>query len=147
MFLYNYAEELIASEVFDSDLSDKTDFFEVLEIVIENKCTFFAEHPYLMDFLAKVRNSDRQFVQSIVNLDTVNLAEDTIKEYFRTIEFEKFKDDVKPEEIIEMLILLLDGYLSNRLKINGKVELDDIMKKYKGWAKVLKKSAYKEEFL
>ena len=37
--------------------------------------------------------------------------------------------------------------ISNRLKLNGKVELDDIMKKYKGWAKVLKKSAYKEEFL
>ena len=147
VFLYNYAEELIASKVFDSDLSDKTDFFEVLEIVTENKCTFFAENPYLMDFLAKVRNSDQQFVQNIVNLDTDNLAEDTIKEYFSNIEFEKFKDDIKPEEIIEMLILLLDGYLSNRLKINGKVELDDIMKKYKGWAKVLKKSAYKEEFL
>ncbi len=100
-----------------------------------------------MDFLAKVRSSDQQFVQNIVNLDTVNLAGDTIKEYFSTIEFEKFKDDIKPEEIIEMLILLLDGYLSNRLKINGKVELDDIMKKYKGWAKVLKNSAYKEEFL
>lgn len=146
-FLYNYAEELIASKVFRIDLSNKTDFFEELEIVIENKCIFFAENPYLIDFLAKVRNSDQQFVQNIINLDTVNLAEDTIKKYFSNIELKKFKEDIKPEQIIEMLILLLDGYLSNRLKLNEKVELDDIMGKYKRWAKVLKQSVYKEEFL
>ena len=141
------AEKLISSKIFSIDLFDKTDFFEVLEIVIENKCTLFAENPYLIDFLAKVRNSDQQFVQNIINLDTVNLAEDTIKKYFTNIELKKFKEDIKPEHIIEMLILLLDGYLSNRLKLNEKVELDDIMGKYKRWAKVLKQSVYKEEFL
>lgn len=46
-----------------------------------------------------------------------------------------------------MLILLLDGYLSNRLKLNEKVELDDIMGKYKRWEKALKQSVYKERFL
>lgn len=46
-----------------------------------------------------------------------------------------------------MLILLLDGYLSIRLKLNEKVELDDIMGKYKRWEKALKQSVYKEEFL
>lgn len=101
----------------------------------------------MIDFLAKVRNSDQQFVQNIINLDTVNLAEDTIKKYFSNIELKKFKEDIKPEQIIEMLILLLDGYLSNRLKLNEKVELDDIMAKYKRCAKVLKQSVYKEEFL
>lgn len=101
----------------------------------------------MIDFLAKVRNSDQRFVQNIINLDTVNLAEDTIKKYFSNIELKKFKEDIKPEHIIEMLILLLDGYLSNRLKLNEKVELDDIMGKYKRWAKVLKQSVYKEEFL
>lgn len=45
-----------------------------------------------------------------------------------------------------MLILLLDGYLSNRLKLNEKVELDDIMEKYKRWEQALKQSVYKEEF-
>jgi len=147
VFLFNYAEKLMASKIFRIDLFDKTDFFDVLEIVIENKCALFAENPYLIDFLAKVRNSDQKFVQNIINLDTVSLAEGTIKKYFSNIEFKKFKDDIKPEELIEMLILLLDGYLSNRLKLNERVELDDIMRKYKRWAKVLKKSAYKEEFL
>lgn len=101
----------------------------------------------MIDFLAKVRTSNQQFVHNIINLDTINLAEAIVEKHFSNIEYTKFKEDVKPEEIIEMLILLLDGYLSNKLKSNEKIELNDIMNKYKRWAKVLKVSAYKGEFL
>lgn len=137
----------MAGKIFSTDLFEKTDFFEILEVVIESKCAHFIENPYLIDFLSRVRNSDQQFVKDIVNLDTLNLAGETINKYFSNIDLKKFKDDIKPEEIMEMLILLLDGYLSNTLKTNEKIKLDDIMSKYKRWAIVLKKSAYKEEYL
>ena len=58
-------------------------------------------------------------------------------EYFARFEYKK----ASTEDIAK------SAGISNRLKLNGKVELDDIMKKYKGCAKVLKMSAYKEEFL
>ena len=49
-------------------------------------------------------------------------------EYFARFEYKK----ASTEDIAK------SAGISNRLKLNGKV---------KGWAKVLKKSAYKEEFL
>ena len=58
-------------------------------------------------------------------------------EYFARFEYKK----ASTEDIAK------SAGISNRLKLNGKVELNDIMKKYKGWTKVLKKSAHKEEFL
>lgn len=58
------------------------------------------------------------------------------------LQFRRYKTKINNR----MLILLLDGYLSNRLKLNEKVELDYIMVKYKRWEKALKQSVYKEEF-
>ena len=41
IFLYNYAEQLIASKILTFDIFDKNDFFDVLEKVIEIKYNFF----------------------------------------------------------------------------------------------------------
>ena len=100
-----------------------------------------------MEFLSKSRVSDQKFIQDIINLDTFNIAKLINEKYFNNINFNKFKEDIQSEEILEMLIFLLDGYLINKLKLNEKIELDDIKTKYIGWVKVLKISAYKEEFL
>lgn len=147
IFLYNYAKQLVESKIKTIDLLEKNDFFDILQSVVESKSLLFNESPYLMDFLAKIRISDEKFIQDLIKVDSMNLSQRTITECMKNIDFTKFKEGINPEEIIEMLILLLDGYLSNKLKQNQKIILDELMTKYKGWIKVLKISAYKEEYL
>lgn len=70
-----------------------------------------------------------------MKLDTVYIAEVVIEKYFNNINFKIFKEDIQFDEILEMLIFLLDGYLVKKLKLNEKIELDDIKTKYLGWEK------------
>lgn len=63
--------------------------------------------------------------------------------YLENIDKSKFKTTVDINEIIEMLSLMLDGYLQNELKINEEISIDKIMSKYKIWLNILKRATYK----
>ncbi|MEN2256367.1 hypothetical protein AAIB48_00750 [Paraclostridium benzoelyticum] len=54
-----------------------------------------------------------------------------IYDYLENIDTSKFKNEEDIHKVIEMLSLMLDGYLQNKLKMNQNIEIDEIMEKYK----------------
>ena len=72
-----------------------------------------------------------------------NLA---FRKYFRNVDYSKFKPDVPPMEIYEMLVWMTEGYLHDKRKSNASISIKEIMEKFYVWEKWLKQIAYKEEY-
>lgn len=70
----------------------------------------------------------------------------TLQEYFKNIDYTKFKPEVSPQEMYEMLTWMTEGFLYNRRKSELSASLDEVMKKFCVWEKWLKQIAYKEEY-
>lgn len=142
-YLFEYSQKMISSTI-DIDICRKTkDFFEVLEYIIEQKYKLLAKYPHILNFIVVAYYSSDERVIDIVKNKVTSYDNFDIYEYLENIDKSKFKNEEDIHKVIEMLSLMLDGYLQNKLKMNQNIEIDEIMEKYKLWTSLLKDAVYK----
>ncbi|GAA0117327.1 MULTISPECIES: TetR/AcrR family transcriptional regulator [Clostridium] len=142
-YLFEYSHKMISSTI-DIDICRKTeDFFEVLEYIIEQKYKVLAKHPHILNFIVVAYCSSDERIIDIVKNKVTSYDNFDIYEYLENIDKIKFKNEEDIYKVIEMLSLMLDGYLQNKLKMNQNIEIDEIIKKYKLWTSLLKEAVYK----
>ena len=123
-----------------------TDFFELLEMAAEAKIKVLEKTPYLADFMVRGYYSEDGIVKEDLNRATMEAVSSAFRKYFRNVDYSKFKPDVPPMEIYEMLVWMTEGYLHDRRKSNASISMKEIMEKFYVWEKWLKQIAYKEEY-
>lgn len=142
-FLFEYSQKIISSSI-DMDLCKKTrDFFEVLECVIDQKYKLLTKYPHIFNFIVVAYWSNDNRIIDIVSNKAISYDNFNIYEYLDNIDKSKFKNEEDIHKVIEMLSLMLDGYIQNKLKMNEDIDINEIMKKYKVWTSLLKEAVYK----
>lgn len=142
-FLFEYSQKIISSSI-DMDLCKKTrDFFEVLECVIDQKYKLLTKYPHIFNFIVVAYWSNDNRIIDIVSNKVISYDNFNIYEYLDNIDKSKFKNEEDIHKVIEMLSLMLDGYIQNKLKMNEDIDINEIMKKYKVWTSLLKEAVYK----
>lgn len=142
-YLFEYSQKMISSNI-DIDICRKTeDFFEVLEYIIEQKYKLLEKYPHILNFIVVAYCSSDERVIDIVKNKVTSYDNFDIYDYLENIDTSKFKNEEDIHKVIEMLSLMLDGYLQNKLKMNQNIEIDEIMEKYKLWTSLLKEAVYK----
>ena len=142
-FLFEYSQKIISSSI-DMDLCKKTrDFFEVLECVIDQKYKLLTKYPHIFNFIVVAYWSNNNRIIDIVSNKVISYDNFNIYEYLDNIDKSKFKNEEDIHKVIEMLSLMLDGYIQNKLKMNEDIDINEIMKKYKVWTSLLKEAVYK----
>ncbi len=142
-YLFEYSQKLISSSIDMDKCRKTTDFFEVLEYIIEQKYKLLSKYPHILNFIVIAYYSSDERVVDIVRNKVISYEKFNVYEYLEKINKSKFKNEEDIHNIIEMLSLMLDGYLQNQLKMNQNIEIDEIMKKYKLWTSLLKEAVYK----
>mgnify|MGYP002802354613 CR=1 FL=1 len=66
--------------------------------------------------------------------------------YFKNVRFDRFRDDVDPRRVLDMLIWLADGYLHQQRALRRPLDMDDMIAEMRCWCEMLKTYAYKEEY-
>ena len=123
-----------------------TDFFELIEYSAKAKIKVLEKTPYLADFVMRCYYSDDSGIGEEMNRKAIAAVNMTLQEYFKNIDYTKFKPEVSPQEVYEMLTWMTEGFLYNRRKSELSASLDEVMKKFCVWEKWLKQIAYKEEY-
>ena len=142
-FLFEYSQKIISSSI-DMDLCRKTrDFFEILECVIDQKYKLLTKYPHIFNFIVVAYWSNDNRIIDIVSNKVISYDNFNIYEYLENIDKSKFKNEEDIHKVIEMLSLMLDGYIQNKLKMNEDIDINEIMKKYKVWTSLLKEAVYK----
>lgn len=148
-FLYNYAGNLIKKTVMDRHYETMTDFFEVIKYAADIKACFLKKTPYLLEFVMRTFYVLPGEQTGNLELAPQYNTEQLYLEYFKNIDVSAFRDDVDPKEIYQMITWMADGYMHEKELPDSFTEADihALMERYRRWILLLKRAAYKEEFL
>lgn len=146
LFLFDYCAKLITSQVMDEHFKEITDFFELMEYAAEAKFKLLVKTPYLADFMVRCYYSEESEVAEELNVTREPMASGMFEKCFEKIDVTKFKPDVEPREIYDMLVWMTEGYIHEKQRTGKTLELSEIMEKFYLWERRLKKTAYREEY-
>ncbi len=146
MFLFEYATGLIHDTVVDETFNQITDFFELCDHAAEKKYALVSKTPHVAEFYVRAFCSQREDVSPELDSRLAEMTDTLFATYFKHIDFSKFRDDVSPREIIDMLTYMSDGHLHDLQRTNQPFDLPNLMKRYRRWSLLLKRIAYKEEY-
>lgn len=147
LFLFQYAEAHLKEEVVDEEFLNITDFFELMMYSGEKKVKVLAETPYMTEFALNAFYSQQEEISEAMNHRIGEAMNGAMMEYFKKIDFSKFKNTISPEEIMQMLTYLGDGYFHEKRRRQESVDMQEILALYRRWCDMLKEISYKEEFL
>lgn len=145
--VYEYAKRVITAGVADSRLLEITDFFDLISYAAMKKIGIMIENPYILDFAVRSFYSEKEEVSDALKATNSTAMEQIYGQYFRNIDFGKFRDGTDPYYLLRMLIWMIDGYLHEQQMCRRSLCLEAIEKELAKWTKMLKQIAYREEYL
>jgi len=145
-FLFEWAVSQVKSSVLGGEFDQITDFFQLCEYAAKRKYALLHQSPHIMDFLMRAFYSRQDAASGEINRKIAGETADIFSLYFTRVDFSKFRDDVDPKEISQMLVWVMDGYLHEQQLAGQSVDLDDVMEKFRLWSAWFRKISYKEEF-
>ena len=64
--------------------------------------------------------------------------------YFKNIDFSRFKEEVDPQKLLNMLTWMAEGYIQDKLRQSETLNIDELMQDFHDWQKMFRKIVYKE---
>lgn len=147
LFVFDYVNEQIGAQVCDPHFSEITDFFALLAYAAQKKAEIIRRFPDLMDFCVRAFSEGEQENVPGLRERFKRVSADSFAMYFQNIDFSKFRDDVDPRQIYRFCIWMAFGYLQEKKLTRQPISVSTIMEDFHAWSEMLKKVAYKEEYL
>lgn len=123
------------------------DFFELMLYSGVQKMETLKRWPWAMEFSIRAFYADHSDVRDAMAGWTNTQVDAMFDQFFVNVDFNRFRNEVEPREVLDMLIMLGDGYLHQRLSSRQPIDLDDFMSAYRKWCDILRSWSYKPEFL
>jgi len=146
LYLFEKAMTIVAEGVVNERYKSITDFFELCEYATMRKLQMLKKLPYLMDFLIRAFYSQREEVSDELNSQMMQLTAPPFTDYLKNIDRSKFKENTDPEELVQMLSWMGDGYLHESRRKGNQVDVEGFMSHYRKWAAVVRRAVYREEY-
>ena len=147
MYIFEYVMEKVGPRLLDRHFFEITDYFELLAYAADKKARILSSFPFLMEFSVRAFFTSREDVSEDMNSFLKHQMDTMFVDYFKNVDMTKFREDIDPKEILNMLLWLTDGYLHQRMFYTDTVDADELMRQFRKWSEMLKRIAYKEEYL
>ncbi|MDF2608648.1 MAG: transcriptional regulator, TetR family [Lachnospiraceae bacterium] len=146
-YLMEYSIQLMMEQLIDEKYKSIKDFFELLEYVTHKKVAILVKNPYIYDFIMRAYFEVNNLADGDAGAALQNKLSGSYAEYLSGIDFSKFRQDVNPQDIFNMIFWLADGYIHDKRNKGIPIVIDEMVAEYRKWTVLIKRSAYKEEFL
>lgn len=143
----DYLMEQAVRWVVDDDFYAIDDFFELMLYSGERKLATLKRWPWALEFSIRAFYADHADIRDLMAGWTTRQVDAMFERFFKNVDFSRFRDEVDPREVLDMLIMLGDGYLHQRLSDRAPIDMDDFMAAYRTWCDILRSWAYKPEHL
>lgn len=147
MYLYQQCEDILKEYIADNQINQMTDFFDIMSYGAEKKMELLNDYPYMMNFILKAFYSQTAILQEDVNQMIHESMNDVFEKYFYNVDFSRFKDDVDPRKIYEMLTWMSEGYLLDKQRLPQPISIEEMIEEFNEWKDILRRMCYKEEYL
>lgn len=143
----DYLMDKVVNWVVDDEFYAIDDFFELMLYSGVQKMDSLKKWPWAMEFSIRAFYADHSDLRDAMMGWTKTQVDTMFDRFFKNIDFSRFREEVDPREVLDMLIMLGDGYLHQRLSDREPINLEDFMAAYRKWCDILRSWAYKPEYL
>ena len=147
MYLLEYSVNLVKSQLINENYNSITDFFELIEYISNQKILILIKNPFITDFVVRSFYSQSESVSKDSSASLQDKMSGVFSDYLANVDFSKFRDDLNPLDIFNMLFWLTDGYLHDKRSKGLLIIPEEIVDEYKKWSNLIRRSAYKEEYI
>ena len=147
LYLMERLMEKVEGFVIDDDYWEIDDFFELFRYAAERKRDTLERFPYMLEFSVRAFYPQHKDIKHTMNDWTQRQIDYMFERYFSHVNFGKFRDDVDPKYVVNMIVWMADGYLHQQLALRKRLDVDALMDEFAVWCNMFKQYAYKEEYL
>ncbi|WP_139651243.1 TetR/AcrR family transcriptional regulator [Raoultibacter phocaeensis] len=147
VYLIERLTDMMTKLVVDEAFYEIDDFFELLAYAANSKRAVLEKIPHVLDFSIRAYYPEHKDIKDTMDDWTQRQIDYMFKTYFKNVRFDKFKDEVDPKYVLNMLIWMADGYMHQRRSQRRPVDIDDLMDELNRWCEMFRLYAYKEEYL
>ena len=144
---YTYVERMVMHELNMSKFDTVTDFFERMELCTRVKMTLAVRVPYLLEYALRVYSSEEGPAQRAVRKHLDKELAVGFGTYFSHVDLFKFKPEADPQKVLQMLSWITQGYLNEKLRQGGRLDMEEMLKEYRSWAQWFRALSYRKEYL
>ena len=147
-YIFDYMRSVMITEVMDEKLPHIEDFFDLLAYAAERKMKVLERNPYIMDLAVQAFYSQglsgemKDDMDATLQQDVTSLPD----QYFHSVKWDRFRDDVDPHRVLTMLVWMTDGYMHERQRQGLPIDVKDVMKEFNAWCTTFRATMYKEEY-
>ena len=146
LYLMERLMDKVSSLVVDDEFYEIDDFFELLLYAAEKKRVVLDRFPYLLEFSIRAFYPEHKDVKDTMDGWTQAQIDFMFTTYFKNVDFSRFRDDIDPRYVLDLLIWLADGYMHQQRALRQRLSMDDMMEEMGRWCEMLKAYSYKEEY-
>ena len=146
LYLADYLKRMIEAHLQKEVLDGIDDFFDLLDYGMERKVCLMEKMPWVLNFSVRMYYNIDKEVGISVQKYIVEMTNQLYNLYFSHIDTRKFREDVQPQQVLQMLIFLVDGYLHWQMISGEQIRLEPLVEEYQKWKQMLIKYAYREEY-
>ncbi len=144
LYLVNTCMKSISIEVIEKFDDSITDLFDRILYTSKLKLSLMEKHPYVSSFIqsAYFENDDevKEELKTIFSKSDGRTLGKKIT--FEGADFSKFKDDIDPNLVMNMIDWISEGYMSKMADI-GESDFDELYKVFEECLKLFKRNFYK----
>ncbi len=143
----DYLMDRVVAWVVDEEFYAIDDFFDLMLYAGEQKLSVLDRWPWALDFSVRAFYADHPDIRDAMAGWTNRQVDAMFETFFKSVDFGRFREEVDPREVLDMLIMLGDGYLHQRLSSREPINMNDFIAVYRRWCDILRGWAYRPEFL
>lgn len=142
-YLYDKAVEVAV----DDGFWEIDDFFELMEYASSRKMALMRRLPWALAFSIRAFYPEHRDIKDTMDRWTQRQTDVMFERFFKNVDWGRFRDDVDPRHVLDMIIWLADGWMHQRRTAHEPIDLDALMTEYLTWSDMLRTWAYKPEYV
>lgn len=143
----DYLYEKVIDTVVDDHFWEIDDFFELLIYSARSKSALFERFPWALSFCIHAYYPDHRDIKDTMNHWIQKQIDCLFPTFLKNINWNKFRDDIDPKQVINMLIWIADGWMHQQQAAKKAITLDELLSEFYTWIDMLRGWSYKPEYL
>lgn len=132
--------------VVDEHFWEIDDFFELMQYAARSKADIMRRYPWALEFCLRAYYPQHRDVTDTLNRWNTQMIEQTLSTFMRNVDWSRFRDEVPPQQALNMLIWLADGWTHAHLAAEKPIDIDELLSDFNGMCDMVRSWAYKPEY-
>lgn len=146
LYIMEHLMDKVSQLVIDDAFYEIDDFFELLLYAAESKRKVLDKFPHLLEFSIRAYYPEHKDIKDTMDGWTQRQIDLMFATYFQHVRFDRFRDDVDPKYVLNLLIWIADGWMHQQRALRQRIDIDIMMDEMGRWCDMLRAYAYKEEY-